>query len=824
MVNKKALGAAVIAFLLIGLLPTTVARAAEEAPSPADVALAMRLCDLGQRLAADRTNDLSLRQAAALLEGAHRADPKEPRYARLLAVTMGLTHNRAGQLAAITDLRKLVPYDQMAMLEFIGLNVDRMETVDQKLAYLNDLLGKEVIAKEVRSVVAFQAAQLYSERKQPDKSDQMLDEALKLDPINLKALRVKYAGLPPEASSADRVKLLLDMLRSNPAQPVLSSKVAQELATAGMVNESVKWYTYAATAISKGAGVQPEDMRPLMLNTASEMFIASQFGPAQNILDQLLANDPGNYPALVLRLLIEKRGGQKEATDKLRMTARNSLLNALATVRSRMGVKDAVTKPIDEAAIPAPDLSEDIERVKKLTDANLKGGYLQALSDLAWFELYFNGQTTEAEKLLGLFTAMSDPTDQASSTFAARTAGWIFLTQPTKIAEAKVKLSAAADRDPMAKLGLILTYGPDEDDKAKAEAEKLISSQPSGVLGAMLWDNLQSKGVKVALGPNAAALQAVLATFPADWMRIIDVPQAFYSLHGEPVKIVQPFGEPLMVTMTIRNVNKYDITIGDEGVIQPTLWFDVRLSGLMQQNLPGVCLDRLTDQIVLRPNQSITRTVRLDQLMFAQFLSQNPSTPITLTPTARTNVASVTGNIASGPCGYSTEFGRPMERSGFELTQAGLNQLKQAAANGDGREKIRNLQLMAVIASALRTQKDKPELQAQGDGLLETIRRTDGDDSVRAWALFLSVLYGTPAQQEATATKMLADTAWQSRLLGLAALSGLPLEKQKALAEETLRKEKVDFIKDFAMVNLKVMKTAAATQPTTQPATKPSAK
>lgn len=825
MVNKKVIRAAVIAFLLIGLLPVNVAKAADDAQSAADIALAMRLCDLGQRLAADRTNDLSLRQAAALMEGAHRADPKEPRYARLLAVTMGLIHNRPGQLAAISDLRKLVPEDRMAQLEFIGLNVDRMETVDQKLGYLTDLVGKEVISKEVRSVVAFQAAQLYSEKKQPDKSDQMLDEALKLDPINLKALRAKYSGLAPETSSADRMKLLLDMLRSNPAQPILIGNVAQELAAAGLVNDSVKWYNFAGTAVSKGANISADDMRPLMLNTASEMFIASQFGSAQNLLDQLLASDPGNYPALILRLLIEKRGGQQVATDKLRMTARNSLLNALATVRSRMGVKDAATKPVDEAPIAAPDLSDDIERVKKLADTDLKGGYLQALSDLAWFELYFNGQTAEAEKLLGLFTAMSDPTDQASSAFAARTSGWIFLTQPTKMAEAKVKLSAAADRDALAKLGLILTYSPAEEDKAKAEAEKLISSQPSGVLGAMLWDNLQSKGVKITPGPNAAALQAVLAKFPADWMRVIDAPQAFYSIHGEPVKIVQPFGEPLMVRVTIKNNNSYDITIGDEGVIQPTLWFDVRLSGLMQQNLPGVCLDRITDQIVLRPNQSITRMVRLDQLMFAQFLSQNPSTPITLTPTARTNVASAAGNITSGPCGYSIEFARPMERSGFELSQAGINQLKQVVATGDGREKIRSLQLMAVISSALKAQKDKPELQAQGDNLLEAIRRTDGDDSVRAWALFLSVLYvAAPNQQESAETKLLADAAWQSRLLGIAALSSLPRDKQQALAEEAIRKEKVDFIKDFATVNLKAIKTAATTQPTTQPTTKPSEK
>jgi len=135
-----------------------------------------------------------------------------------------------------------------------------------------------------------------------------------------------------------------------------------------------------------------------------------------------------------------------------------------------------------------------VGRVKGLTDAQLRDAYLQSLGSLAWFELYFSGQTIEADRLLGVIRAISDPQNQQTAVFIARMEGWLFLLQGNKPGEAKVKLSAAAEKDPFAALGLVRLYAEEDKAKARAEAQKLLSANGSGLLGAMLYHDLRELG------------------------------------------------------------------------------------------------------------------------------------------------------------------------------------------------------------------------------------------------------------------------------------------------------------------------------------------
>jgi len=147
------------------------------------------------------------------------------------------------------------------------------------------------------------------------------------------------------------------------------------------VNDALKWYNYAGTACQRSRQTPPISV---ILEVASEYFVGDQAQQAQPILDQIIEKQPENYPALVLRLLIEKNGGSREAADKLRIQARNALINDVAEARQKLGIKEATTRPVNEGnELPPPDLGGDIDRLKKLEDPALRDSYLQVLGNPA---------------------------------------------------------------------------------------------------------------------------------------------------------------------------------------------------------------------------------------------------------------------------------------------------------------------------------------------------------------------------------------------------------------------------------------------------------
>ena len=61
-------------------------------------------------------------------------------------------------------------------------------------------------------------------------------QALKSNPSNLAALRLRYDWLGPDAPTVDRVSAMLALLQANPAQPWAATAEPRELAAAGLVH------------------------------------------------------------------------------------------------------------------------------------------------------------------------------------------------------------------------------------------------------------------------------------------------------------------------------------------------------------------------------------------------------------------------------------------------------------------------------------------------------------------------------------------------------------------------------------------------------------
>ncbi|MCY2954117.1 MAG: hypothetical protein NTU53_19435 [Planctomycetota bacterium] len=805
---------ALILTLCLAVL-TPPALAADDARS-ADAALAMRFCEMAQQFALP--DPAHMRQCATFLEAARLSDLTDPRYPRLLAdVLLGLD-DTDGALAALEAIRKLRPADQTAQLDVIFLYAKRMQSVDQKLNYLKDLLERDSIPAVVRSVLASQCAQLLLESGKEDQAREMTERALTLNPLNLASLSLKAQWLK-DAPPAQRAALLVAMLRSNPEQPDAFLSAARIAGSAGLTKEAIDWYRSACWLRSS-----PD----ILLEEASELFLDDQLfsaneqkpGAAQ-ILDGVIAADPQNYQAIALRVLVEKRNEKKDAQliDKLQAQARNCLVNRLAALRQGLGVTDATTRPVTDAPIALPDLAADIQRWNKSDNAQLKDEYLRALAGLAFFEVYVNNHPDEAEKLLGYYTQMSKETDPV----AARIAGWILLARDRKD-EARVKLSAAASaNDALATLGLIRTFSSSPEDRTKATetARRLLAANPAGPLAAVIYDAVRDLGVKVTPSPDAPAVKAALDAFPGDFMNIMARPQRFYSLRAEPLKVSHSFGQPLLVRFTLQNNSEYDLTIGSEGIIKPDLWIDAQLQGANRGIIPGACIERLTDVLVLKPRQSITRVVRVDQNDLSLQLRQNPALAIILSITLRTNVISPG---VCGACGQAASSTRLIERSGFAQTESAIQKLCASLTTGSGDEKIRNIQLLAMLSFSAVLDKDS-SFKAAAPAMTEAMHKalTDPSPAVRAYVSYQHLFASAPADQTADVERMLADSAWQVRLLGLAAITTfppdhpLPVDRRKAILADAAKKMPELLARSFAAASLDVLANPPATQPATRP-------
>jgi hypothetical protein len=125
-----------------------------------------------------------------------------------------------------------------------------------------------------------------------------------------------------------------------------------------------------------------------------------------------------------------------------------------------------------------------------------------------------------------------------------------------------------------------------------------------------------------------------------------------------------------------------------------------------------------------------------------------------------------------------------------------------------------------MLGMVLRGQKDQPpEVKAKGESLIEAVKkaRFDSDPNIRAWAGLLFAFSCADEERGPNVQRMLLDDAWQSRLLGLAAMANLPQERQKALANDVIEKDSQQFVKDFARATIEKPLPKPSTQPV-QPA------
>jgi tetratricopeptide (TPR) repeat protein len=781
--------------------PDATAEKPLERPAPRAPELAVRYAALAQEtLRQKNVVTPHFKQAAALIMAAMRLDPYEPRYPRMLYEAMLQLRDPDGALKALKAYRGTTQQaadDQLAMVNYIDLSARAIETAEGRLEYYRKFLDSKA-PEPVKSHCAYRASQVARERGQAEDEDVLLAQCLKFNPLNMDGLRGRLERQEEKGTPAERVATLLAMVRSNPVQPAVTFRLAREVSDAGLIEDALRFYTLTVNVASGlGQSMGPE----FAIGYASELYLADQpqmRAVARTITETLIKQNAGDVESLLLKWLVERSGGENEAADKTQRQVINAALNRVLTLRQQFGVTGpgATTRPVDSADAPAiPDLADDAKKLKDPKFAELAEAYTQAVTDLAWYLVAVGNQPAEATKLLPVLKAMLPENNPV----VVRIEGWTFLVRE-QYDQAGVKLKAVAEQDPIAQAATYVLWAknPAEKEQAVAAATKLLQQRPSGLLGAVLTDVLRELKVKVTPREGADDVRKAITDFPKEWLRIVEAPQSFYQLKAEMAggRVLFPFAEPMLAVVTIRNVSQFDITIGPEGVIHNDLWFDAQLRGLVQQMVTGAAYERIGQVLVLKPGQTISQTVRVDQGQLAQVLAGYPNPTLSFFGQVRTNPR----ENGSGPCGYAVGFAAITERSGFPLNDNSLQVLSNLVNNGTAGEKLRSLDLIAALIETLRTQKESDQTKALITSLGEALVRGANDPSpvVATWGSFLCAAHD-PTKIAAMRDRLLDDPEPSRRLIGLMTANALPLEPQKKMVEKVLASEKDEVVRLYAV-------------------------
>jgi len=791
---------------------------AQAQPDPGDAVLAERFCELAQN--GLRTQQLlppHYRRSAALLEAAIKLNPTEPRYARLLVEANLQLKDAQGAIKALLLYRKLDPTDQAAQVRLIDLYAGAMETAEKKIAYLQGVVGKEGIPAEVRSQAASACAKVFFDRGQQADAESMLNQATRLNPLNLAALKTRYALAVGSRSPFERATILLAMLRVNPMQLDATSSLAELLAGAGLYSEALGWYNFSSQLAQKiGARMTPE----FGLGYAALFYCFDQPASAEQITDALLQADPNNVDAWFLKLILDSSSGKADALADDGAKALNALHNQLAVLSKASGEAKATTRPINAPGEPTfPDFTSDIRRIEDASREDLLAGYRAALADLAWFYIYVRQDADRAGAVIESLKAGSDPGDVA----VARLEGWRFLIAK-RFDEARVKLSAVADRDPMAVLGLLRLAPVDDSEKQRnaSIARQLVAQNPAGLLGAAIWAELRDTTPRLEPDQAASALREEVQKFPADWLKIIDAPHDFYVLRGEGLSVTHAFGEPLLARVIVQNISQFNLAIDAESVLKPDLWIEASSRGVTQQHFPGVAYERLSQKLVLKPMESTSQIVRVDQGALGQFLNGSPQLGIPVFGTVCTNPSPTANGIGAGPGGYRVQFLRVMDRTGTVInSESTKNRVYDIIEKGDSAERMRGIEMLAIYVFQIRANKDLEQMLPLASEFTDRITRiasAANTPSVRAWSNYLLTLLSTSEQRTARVEENSKDESWSLRALNVVLLQNLSPDSAIKLSSQLAENDAEPVVKKLAAATLEILQT-----PTTAPAANPTA-
>ena len=480
------------------------------------------------------------------------------------------------------------PDDYAVAVRWMRLGQATLNRADQRRALLEEIVAREQFLPEFRAAAAAELCQVYFRQGETAKSKEACRRALQLDPHEPTALR-EQARLEKKTGLIDAFQLTMKSLQANPRDLDAAWELAQRLQSAGLYLESLKFYEHGY-ALSKDRPPAHNVLNTLLIDYANAMLDSGQAAKAVELFES-----------------VAKEHGHSLALRSLMVEACRSL-----------GQDDQAKAHIDFMARVYEPLSAP---AVKRTGSQM--------AELGWFDLHFRAQPKVALEWAKAaeMSAGDDPFIQRVLGAASMEAG--------QVQEGLKLLTPLVAKDPFAATILARHYFAAG---APAKAREVLLEAAGNPRTGPAWRELAAVASKhkVALPPvpHAKQLRDVQAKLPADVFQIGRFPERLVSITlAAAANRVAP-GEPIAVTLELKNVSQHRLTLGPDGLFTPVVFLSLDVEGAAKTALPNLTAAHLPAPRYLPPGQSVRQRVRLDVGPAQTFLMAHPIADLKLTVSA----------------------------------------------------------------------------------------------------------------------------------------------------------------------------------------------
>lgn len=533
--------------------------------------LAISMCayaDRGPLTTAEWLMDIARDQALSLRDTSASGNPHEIQALLLGAIRLDsrLTDAHAllyeyamfsgDALATAVHLDALIDCDPRHMGAYgrwLDQNLATRQTVEKRIEWLESVLTAEDRSPQRRALVLERLAVLALQRMDRRQSHDYALRALAADPMLPEAALLVFHTLPEDASLPDRLRTALAAVGLNCMNADLCWQTGLLLIQSGLPSQAE---TLLERAVRLHRGDNDGRQTPVicLIDLALAQWAAERYDAAILSIreaadrhDDPLSVEAGMLACWMLRE--QKRIGESEVF-------RQRLMNRFAEIR------DPATAPIGE------------------------------LAQAAWFHCTLDTLPQRA-LLLAQTAAERAPRDE----FIQRTLGWA-LWLNSRPADALAVLDPLAKSDPYATYLTARIHDEAEEREAAMRALEAMESPPGTGPAALLVQELRSKLGMPTTQP-ASALQSQLLNI---WTSFDATPLRFESVVADALDVsidldernLYP-GQPWRATFTLHNRSAVPITLGDDGMVNPTFLLSFRIDGdrpRAWQHLMTVSLDR----------------------------------------------------------------------------------------------------------------------------------------------------------------------------------------------------------------------------------------
>jgi len=563
-------------------------------------------------------------------------------------------------IEATRNLVRLDPKDTVAQLRLFSATVASLQTVEQRLAAYERILGPrgEAIDPSVRSRLALDAALLLRENGDEDGFIRRLQQAMALDQTNKEAATLAAAFITDRISGpAGRFEAISNILMADPLDPNVYLSLSREMSAVGAFQGAYRFFNLALTLLQRTGQQISED-----LDVERLILVWQVFGP-KPVAEELEKRLFTQRAAVAKQILDLKRQGMP--TDAYTPPGQIHLSTALTRIQiaaaDALGDREQTEKAVNDLAIAFDEgmgrIINPVNKAEQRSKEELVRIIWDSLVQLSTFRLFADVGLDRVEEGLD----KSGLNEQIRQQLYPGLNAWLALRRGNP-GEAIQRFEPLIENSPLAVLGLGLAHEQSGDAAEAVRAYSTVAAQiPMTELGAWARSRVIALTGKAApLTAYSEPLERAAAAVPRWIDAMIASPGNFMTLDAKIVKPEITALERSQVRIRIRNVSPIPLGFGSGRPINSRLLMephiDLHSVQLTRQALPEpISLDR---RLRLMPYESIEAVIWPDAGESGWVLERNSA----YTARVRWRVLQgfrigPTGTYEAGPTSLSADTG-----------------------------------------------------------------------------------------------------------------------------------------------------------------------